>query len=111
MGEVWSQIVAEGAVSHPVILTQHVADPNVQKFADMANPYVAVRVGDQGSSGVMEIQDMMFTAKGATAGVILMEWNVAQSSPGSAAMWGRLFYTLVEAKPARSYYCFYFGTY
>ncbi|KAH6722001.1 exo-1,3-beta-D-glucanase [Leptodontidium sp. MPI-SDFR-AT-0119] len=70
VGEVWSQIVAEGA-----------------KFADMANPYVAVRVGDQGSSGVMEIQDMMFTAKGATAGVILMEWNVAQSSPGSAAMW------------------------
>lgn len=54
----------------------------------MKNPYVAVRVGDEGSTGVIEIQDIMFTAKGATAGVILMEWNVAQTSTGEAAMWG-----------------------
>ena len=56
----------------------------------MQNPWVAVRVGNDGDAGVMEIQDMMFTAKGPTAGVILMEWNVAQDAPGSAAMWGKL---------------------
>jgi fumarate hydratase class II len=55
----------------------------------MEKPYAGVRVGEEGSLGVMEIQDMMFTAKGPTAGVILMEWNIAQSSPGSAAMWGK----------------------
>jgi len=67
-------------------------DSHAQKFADMNNLYVAVRVGDKGSTGGMEIQDMMmFTAKGATAGVILMEWNIAQTSTGEAAMWGKLY--------------------
>lgn len=48
-----------------------------------------VRVGKPGDKGIIEIQDMMFTTEGNTAGVILMEWNVAQTSPGSAAMWGK----------------------
>jgi len=30
---------------------------------------------------------MLFSVKGATAGAILMEWNVAASSQGSAGMW------------------------
>jgi len=56
----------------------------------MNNPYVAVRVGSKGDTGSMEIQDMMFTAKGPTAGVVLMEWNIASTTVGSAAMWGKL---------------------
>ncbi|KAI0453722.1 hypothetical protein F5B21DRAFT_515157 [Xylaria acuta] len=34
-----------------------------------------------------KIQDVMFTTQGPTAGLILMEWNVAESEQGSAAMW------------------------
>lgn len=46
-----------------------------------------VRVGQPGQSGSVQIQDMLFTVQGATAGYVLMEWNIAQSSQGSAAMW------------------------
>ncbi|KXL51187.1 MAG: glycoside hydrolase family 55 protein [Acidomyces sp. 'richmondensis'] len=45
-----------------------------------------VRVGQPGQSGSVQIQDMLFTVQGATAGYVLMEWNIAQSSQGSAAI-------------------------
>lgn len=48
-----------------------------------------VKVGQEGAAGVVEIQDLLFTNTGPTAGVILMEWNVRQVMPGSAAMWGK----------------------
>ncbi|KAL2060446.1 hypothetical protein VTL71DRAFT_9477 [Oculimacula yallundae] len=70
VGECWSQIVAQGA-----------------KFSEVNNPYVMIRVGNAGDSGTMEIQDLMFTNQGPTAGVVLMEWNMEGSSPGAAAMW------------------------
>ncbi|KAL4864036.1 hypothetical protein BDV12DRAFT_201538 [Aspergillus spectabilis] len=44
-------------------------------------------VGEVGDSGVIQISDMLFTVKGATAGCILMEWNIHESTQGSAAMW------------------------
>lgn len=47
-----------------------------------------LRVGGEGDIGVVELQDLMFTSEGPTAGVVLMEWNVAQDEQGSAAMWG-----------------------
>jgi hypothetical protein len=55
----------------------------------MTNPRVMVQVGDVGDAGIMEIQDIMFTAVGATAGVVLVQWNIAQTTQGSAAMWGK----------------------
>ncbi|KAK6527262.1 hypothetical protein TWF281_010450 [Arthrobotrys megalospora] len=70
VGESWSQIMGTGSY-----------------FADATNPKVMVKVGNPGESGVIEIQDMIFTTRGATAGAILMEWNVKQTSQGSAAMW------------------------
>lgn len=70
VGEAWSQIMATGP-----------------KFADMRNPKVMVQVGKPGDAGVIEITDMLFTVRGATAGAVLMEWNVKQRTPGSAAMW------------------------
>jgi hypothetical protein len=54
----------------------------------MKNPHVMVKMGNKGDVGIMEIQDLMFTATGPTAGVVLVEWNIAQSAQGSAAMWG-----------------------
>ncbi|KAH2165080.1 hypothetical protein KXV74_005974 [Aspergillus fumigatus] len=70
IGQAWSQIMATGP-----------------KFEDMKNPHVAVQVGQPGDTGIVEIQDMMFTVSGATAGAILVEWNIYESSKGSAAMW------------------------
>lgn len=55
----------------------------------MKNPRVMMEVGHVGDVGVMEIQDLIFTTVGATAGVVLMEWNVRQGDTGSAAMWGK----------------------
>ncbi len=67
--EVWIQIMAQGA-----------------QFGDMGNPHVMVQVGNPGDVGSVEIQDMLFTTQGATSGAILVQWNIKQSSPGSAAM-------------------------
>lgn len=70
VGEAWSQIMASGS-----------------KFAKMEDPRVMVKVGNPGDVGVIEISDLLFTVRGATAGAVLMEWNVKQRTPGSAAMW------------------------
>ncbi|OBT68746.1 hypothetical protein VE03_02225 [Pseudogymnoascus sp. 23342-1-I1] len=69
-GEVWSQIVASGSY-----------------FADMDNPKVMVKVGNRGDVGSIEITDMIFTSIGALPGLIFVEWNIEEDSPGSAAMW------------------------
>ncbi|EGX93627.1 LysM domain protein [Cordyceps militaris CM01] len=70
VGECWSQIVAKG-----------------NKFGDSSNPMQVVLVGNQGDTGSVEIQDLLVTVSGPTAGAILMEWNIAQDKQGSAAMW------------------------
>jgi hypothetical protein len=41
--------------------------------------------------GSVEIQDLLFTSKGATPGAVFVEWNIKASSPGAAAMWGKSF--------------------
>lgn len=70
VGEGWSQIMATGSY-----------------FQDQDNPQVMVQVGQKGDAGSVQIQDMLFTVQGATSGCILMEWNIAESSQGAAAMW------------------------
>lgn len=71
VGEAWSQIMGAG-----------------KAFSDMKKPNVVVRVGKQGDVGSVEIQDILFTVKGATAGAVIVEWNIKADKPGSAAMWG-----------------------
>ncbi|KAK6522110.1 hypothetical protein TWF281_002677 [Arthrobotrys megalospora] len=70
VGESWSQIMGTGSY-----------------FADEDNPKVMIKVGNPGDAGVIEIQDMIFTTSGPTPGAIIIQWNVKQSSQGSAAMW------------------------
>ncbi|KAJ5231283.1 uncharacterized protein N7469_005871, partial [Penicillium citrinum] len=70
IGQAWPQIMAMGI-----------------KFENMESPHVAVQVGNEGDIGVLEIQNMMFTTSGPTAGAVLMEWNVHESSQGSAGLW------------------------
>lgn len=71
IGHAWPQIMGYGAY-----------------FADGNDPRAVVRVGSTGSRGSVEIQNMMFTVKGATAGAILVAWNVHETSQGSAGLWG-----------------------
>ncbi|OAQ96933.1 hypothetical protein LLEC1_04234, partial [Akanthomyces lecanii] len=69
-GSSWSQIMGSGFF-----------------FSDITSPKVMVQVGDRGDVGTMEITEMLFSVRGATSGAVLMEWNVAASSQGAAAMW------------------------
>ncbi|KAL2372532.1 hypothetical protein RJZ57_003006 [Blastomyces gilchristii] len=70
VGEGWSQLVAFG--------------PN---FQDERNPRPLVRVGNDGDHGDVEIQDLLFTTKGPTAGAVLVEWNIKATCSGCAGMW------------------------
>ncbi|KAH7419223.1 putative glucan 1,3-beta-glucosidase precursor [Cadophora sp. MPI-SDFR-AT-0126] len=70
VGELWPQIMGTGDF-----------------FSDENNPQVMIRVGKSGDSGIVEISDMLFSVKGPTRGAIMMEWNVHESTQGSAAMW------------------------
>ncbi|KAM0543161.1 hypothetical protein ACHAPJ_012459 [Fusarium lateritium] len=69
VGEAWSQLVASGSF-----------------FEDEQNPQVMLKVGMPGDVGSIEMQDLLFTNRGPTAGLILVEWNVGAESPGSAGL-------------------------
>lgn len=71
LGQAWSQIVAKGA-----------------NFEDEMNTRVVIQVGRAGDVGIIEIQSMMFAVSDATAGAVLLEWNVHESTQGSSGMWG-----------------------
>ncbi|KAL3464344.1 pectate lyase superfamily protein-domain-containing protein [Aspergillus heterothallicus] len=69
-GEAWSQFAAFG-----------------NSFSDVNNPRVMLRVGNRGDVGTVELQDLILTTKGGTAGAVLMEWNVRAANLGAAALW------------------------
>lgn len=71
VGEVWSQIVAYG--------------PN---FADPNNYNSMLYVGNPGDSGIVEMQDLLFTSVGNLPGLVLMQWNIVGSPQAGAALWG-----------------------
>lgn len=48
-----------------------------------------LKVGNAKDIGTVEMQDLILTTKGATAGAIMMQWNVQAKTQGSAALWGR----------------------
>jgi hypothetical protein len=52
-----------------------------------SKPKILIKVGNAGDIGSVEMQDLLFTTRGATAGLILVEWNIQADSPGSAALW------------------------
>lgn len=70
VGEAWSQLVASG-----------------QYFQDASNPKPLIQVGREGEEGDIEMQDLIFTSRGSTPGLVVVEWNVKASRPGSAALW------------------------
>jgi glucan 1,3-beta-glucosidase len=70
VGEIWPLLMASGST-----------------FSDENNPIPMLQIGEAGDTGSVEIQDLILETKGSAPGAILMEWNVAGSSQGSAAMW------------------------
>ena len=71
VGQAWAQIMGTGA-----------------NFEDASKPRPVVMVGYRGEVGNVEIQDMLFTVSGPTAGAVVVEWNTRESSQGSAGLWG-----------------------
>ncbi|KAL3483769.1 pectate lyase superfamily protein-domain-containing protein [Aspergillus germanicus] len=60
---------------------------NGSNFQNELEPRAVIKVGEPGDVGIVEIQDMLFTVSGNTAGAVLMEWNVHESTQGSAGLW------------------------
>lgn len=52
-------------------------------------PKAMLQVGRQGDVGSIEMQDLLLTSRGPTAGLIVIEWNVKAEKPGSAGLWGK----------------------
>lgn len=48
-----------------------------------------IRVGEEGNVGDVEMQDLLFTSRGPTPGLIMVEWNIKADSPGAAGLWGK----------------------
>lgn len=69
-GEIWPMIMAHGP-----------------KFQDAMHPVPAMQIGQKGDVGSVEMTDLIITTKGSCRGAILVEWNVAGESQGSAGMW------------------------
>jgi hypothetical protein len=71
-GEMWPVIMATGSA-----------------FSSSASPKVAVQVGTSGSTGTVEISDIVFSTRGPAGGAIVVEWNVHDPSgqKGVAGMW------------------------
>ncbi|KAL4806540.1 pectate lyase superfamily protein-domain-containing protein [Aspergillus unguis] len=70
VGEVWPVLMAHG-----------------EKFSDDQNPIPLLQVGEVGETGSVEISDITIVTKGPAPGAILMQWNVAEETPGSVGMW------------------------
>ncbi|KAI0746044.1 beta-1,3-glucanase [Earliella scabrosa] len=68
VGEAWSTILGTGSA-----------------FTDYNNPRPVIRAGTSGSTGVLEISDMIFSTRGPAAGAIVIEWNVHDPAGQKAA--------------------------
>ncbi|KAI0452791.1 pectate lyase superfamily protein-domain-containing protein [Xylaria acuta] len=69
VGESWSQLMAYGSA-----------------FTDESNPAPFITVGN-GEAGEVELQNLIFTSKGALPGLVMVQWNIKASSQGSVGMW------------------------
>ena len=72
VGELWPLIMADGSAA---------------AFSDASNPNPVFQVGQPGDTGAVEIQDLIFETLGPAPGAVLIEWNLAGTSQGAAAMW------------------------
>ncbi|KAI0181188.1 glycoside hydrolase family 55 protein [Hypoxylon sp. FL1284] len=73
VGEAWATITGNG-----------------DNFKDLSNPRPVVAVGNNGDVGMAQIQDMRFTVSDVLPGAIILQFNIAGSSPGDVAIWNSL---------------------
>ncbi|KAF7558719.1 hypothetical protein G7046_g5446 [Stylonectria norvegica] len=73
VGEAWATITGSGSF-----------------FKDSSNPKPIISVGKAGDVGVAQIQDMRFTVSDVLPGAIIVQFNMAVSSPGDVALWNSL---------------------
>lgn len=69
-GEIWPMLMASG-----------------KKFSDQNKPIPMLQIGQPGDKGSVEMTDLLLETKGPAPGAIMMEWNLAEESQGSAGMW------------------------
>ncbi|TFY80464.1 hypothetical protein EWM64_g3546 [Hericium alpestre] len=74
-GEAWSNIMGSGG-----------------NFQNVNSPQPVVKVGDTGSTGVLEISGILFTTRAPAQGAIVIEWNVHDPAgqQGAAGVWDAL---------------------
>lgn len=58
-----------------------------EKFQDMENPHPVVQVAKPGETGVIEWSDTIISTQGATAGAIVLQYNLASPADNPAGMW------------------------
>ena len=73
VGEAWATITGNG-----------------NYFKDSSNPKPVVAIGKSGDVGTAQIQDMRFTVSDVLPGAIIVQFNMAGSSPGKVALWNSL---------------------
>ncbi|KAI4236504.1 MAG: hypothetical protein LQ352_007997, partial [Teloschistes flavicans] len=56
-------------------------------FGDKTNPKPVIMVGKPNESGIAQIQDMRFTVADIAPGAIILQVNLASSTPGDVAFW------------------------
>lgn len=57
-------------------------------FANINGPVPVIRVGaSSGQTGVVELSDFVVSTQGATAGAVLIQWNLASSASSPSGMW------------------------
>jgi glucan 1,3-beta-glucosidase len=69
-GEIWPMFMVTG--------------PN---FQNIYFPTPAFQVGQPGETGTTEIVEFVFESRGPVPGAIMMEWNLAGTTPTSTGMW------------------------
>ena len=71
-GEIWPMIMVDG--SSP-------------KFSNQFDPQPAIKVGNPGDTGTVEMVELVFETRGPAPGAIIVEWNLAGETPGATGMW------------------------
>lgn len=62
-------------------------DGSSPTFQNMKKPVPAFRVGNPGDVGTTEIIEIVFETRGPAPGAIVVEWNLAGTTPISTGMW------------------------
>lgn len=72
VGEIWPMIMIDGSAEY---------------FQNQDAPNPVFRVGSPGDVGQVQMSDLVFETIGPAPGAVVIEWNLAGSTPGETGMW------------------------